>query len=175
MDRSKHSLEGGEAEYVFHRPKKSRGFRRLLSSLFILSCTFLVLNSRVLNDRVFDRRVPLPPHASQTLARCRDLNTLPGPPADFHEREESDRFVPGTSPVLIVNATIWSGFDGGKETFSGDVLLDKGLIKWIGRGLSSKTKSLYGQNLIEIDAEGAWLTPGYAQYIILLRLKLTFS
>lgn len=30
----------------------------------------------------------------QTVDRCHDLHTLPGPPADFHHRTQSDRYEP---------------------------------------------------------------------------------
>jgi hypothetical protein len=49
-----------------------------------------------------------PAHAAQTLARCSSLHTIPGPPNDFHKRKTSDRFVPGTKPVLLRNANIWT-------------------------------------------------------------------
>lgn len=49
---------------------------------------------------------PAPNHAEETLALCRSLNTKAGPPADFHERTQSDRFAPGTNPILVKNAKV---------------------------------------------------------------------
>jgi hypothetical protein len=50
----------------------------------------------------------LPLHAQESLAKCRSLHVTPGPPDDFHQRKVSDRFVPGTKPVLLRNAHIWT-------------------------------------------------------------------
>lgn len=47
------------------------------------------------------KAVQVPLHAAEILAKCRLLEVKPGPPADFRLRERSDRFVPGTRPVLI--------------------------------------------------------------------------
>ncbi|KAJ7866119.1 hypothetical protein B0H13DRAFT_2561581 [Mycena leptocephala] len=43
-----------------------------------------------------------------------------------------DRFVEGTSPVLILNAKILTGARNGTEIVFGDVLLDKGVILGVG-------------------------------------------
>ena len=103
-------------------------------------------------------------HSQETVARCRSLNVKPGPPVDFYSRQQSDRFVPGTKATLIKNATIWTGFEEGREVFVGDLLLDDGLIRWIGVNLSAKIKAA-GLDADVIDAEGAWLTPGYVPWI----------
>jgi cytosine/adenosine deaminase-related metal-dependent hydrolase len=66
--------------------------------------------------------------------------------------------VAGTPPVLIRNATIWTGRFDGHEVVSGDVLLDKGIIKGVGEVERSVVDS-YG-NLVVIDARGAWVTSG---------------
>ena len=93
----------------------------------------------------------------EILARCRALDEKPGPPNDFYERTESDRFVSDTNPVLILNATIWTGNQNGTEVLPGDLLLDRGIIKWIGRNFPKKYEST---DLEIIDAEGSWVTPG---------------
>ena len=64
------------------------------------------------------------PHADEILAMCQQLHQTPGPPEDFLSRKESDRYVPGTLPIFIKNATIWVGRD--QETLAGaDITLDK--------------------------------------------------
>ncbi|KAJ2983834.1 hypothetical protein NUW54_g10591 [Trametes sanguinea] len=63
----------------------------------------------------------LPFDAQSILSRCESLQLLPGPPADFYSRSRSDRFQPGTSPVIIRNATIWTGFSNGSEIVHGDI------------------------------------------------------
>lgn len=45
--------------------------------------------------------VTVPLRAQEYLDKCQLLNVKPGPPPDFHARTHSDRYVPGTQPVLI--------------------------------------------------------------------------
>ncbi|KAJ7284617.1 carbohydrate esterase family 9 protein [Mycena rebaudengoi] len=101
-----------------------------------------------------------PLHAASTVARCRGLEMPAGPSADFHERTESDRFVPGTKPHLIQNAKMWTGGNNGTEIFSGDILIDKGLIKGVGHFGSASLLKTYGSDLVVVDAKGAYITPG---------------
>ncbi|TDL19418.1 carbohydrate esterase family 9 protein [Rickenella mellea] len=104
----------------------------------------------------------VPLHASEILDRCRSLNVKPTPHRDFYARTESDRYVPGTLPVLISNATIWTGNHDGRESVRGHVLMARGLIKWVGEDASSlaRLSKKYRGALDHIDAKGAWLTPG---------------
>lgn len=105
--------------------------------------------------------VQLPPHAATSLARCRSLQAKPGPSQDFHKRSQSDRFEDGTQPILIKNAKIWTGEVNGTEVINADILLDKGIIKGIGRVEQLQLKP-YKDDLVVIDAKNAWVTPGYA-------------
>ncbi|KAJ7164022.1 carbohydrate esterase family 9 protein [Mycena crocata] len=99
--------------------------------------------------------------AHESIAsRCRGLQMEAGPPEDFHTRTESDRFVPGTRPHLIQNATLWTGGGNGTEIIKGDVLIDKGLIKGVGHLGSASLLKMFGSELVVIDAKGAWVTPG---------------
>ncbi|KIY71223.1 carbohydrate esterase family 9 protein [Cylindrobasidium torrendii FP15055 ss-10] len=100
----------------------------------------------------------VPAHAEETLARCEALHKPAGPPDNFHDRTQSDRFVPGTPPTLIKNARIWTGLHNGTEVIEGDVLLDGGLIVGVGH-FSSGELTAYG-SLKVVDAAGAWVTPG---------------
>ena len=99
----------------------------------------------------------LPPHTVTSLARCHSLQAKPGPPPDFYKRSQSDRFEEGTRPVLIKNAKIWTGDRNGTEVLRADVLLDKGIIKGIGRVEHLKA---FKDDLVVIDAKNAWVTPG---------------
>lgn len=121
-------------------------------------------------------------HSPDVLARCSALNVKPGPTEDFYRRTDSDRFVSGTKPTLIVNATIWTGNEDGTEVLTGDVLLDRGLIKWVGvdSSLSTLLRRLKGIEVDVIDARGAWLTPGcvlnllpYKQVLTIYSVSLT--
>jgi len=74
----------------------------------------------------------VPFNAQEILARCQQLNVKPAPSPDFHNREYSDRSQEGTYPVLLKNATIWTGRVNGYEVVKGDLLLDKGIIQSVG-------------------------------------------
>ena len=71
--------------------------------------------------------------------------------------------------MLIHNATIWTGIvvDGQEEIISGDVLMDKGIVKWVGGAddLMREAKKIYGSNLAIVDVGGAWATPGYVHVL----------
>ncbi|KAF7348547.1 Carbohydrate esterase family 9 protein [Mycena venus] len=97
----------------------------------------------------------IPINAQAVLAQCRALHLTPGPPDNFRSRTQSDRFVQGTKPTVIRNATIWTGLDDGREVIQGDILIDKGLIKKIG---SVDLRSYH--NVEVLDAAGAWVSPG---------------
>ncbi|KAF7348544.1 Carbohydrate esterase family 9 protein [Mycena venus] len=97
----------------------------------------------------------LPINAEVVIAQCKALHLTPGPPEDFYSRTQSDRFVGGTRPTLIQNATIWTGREDGKEIIRDDILIDKGIIKQVG----SVNLRPYA-NVEVLDAEGAWVSPG---------------
>lgn len=133
-------------------------------SRFALCCLIILLAfwSLVLQHRWLagnPKAVKLPRLAHEAVLKCQNLNQIPQPPKDFHKRIVSDRFVSGTKPTLIRNATIWTGRVDGHEVIKGDLLLDKGIIKAVGRIPSSLVNSLLS-DLVQIDANGSWITPG---------------
>ena len=139
--------------------------RRLTAFCFAAICLSFFVPVFLLD--AFDEDVPqrLPIHAQETLNKCRNLHTKPGPPPDFNLRTESDRYVPGTKATLIRNATIWTGRVDGLEIIKGDLLLDKGLVKGLGV-VDPKVLSQYDAGALStIDADGAWVSPGYVFYI----------
>ncbi|CED83667.1 Metal-dependent hydrolase, composite domain [Phaffia rhodozyma] len=84
------------------------------------------------------------------------------PPAQPSFIQVSDRFVPGTQPVLLTNATIWTGNKDGQEVIlAGSVLLEGGLIKAISKS-KDDIKDLLKRSchVHEIDVGGKWITPG---------------
>ncbi|KAL1759392.1 hypothetical protein FB107DRAFT_205135 [Schizophyllum commune] len=134
--------------------------RRLTAFCFAAICLSFFVPVFLLD--AFDEDVPqrLPIHAEETLNKCRNLHTKPGPPPDFNLRTESDRYVPGTKATLIRNATIWTGRVDGLEIIKGDLLLDKGLVKGLGV-VDPKVLALYEADALNtIDADGAWVSPG---------------
>ena len=146
---------------VYHtdapRPKpRSRILKSLLTVVFLAVASLVWVGSTVDSQEKISSKVPI--NAAEIVQHCQLLDVQPGPPQDFHHRSHSDRFVPGTPPTLIKNATIWTGRESGNEVVNGDLLLDKGLIKAIG-GVYN-TSLLDYHNLVTIEAEGAWITPG---------------
>lgn len=92
------------------------------------------------------------------LSRCAALKSTPSPSQDFYFREESDRFEPRTNATLIQNCVIFTGKDNGTEVIHGDILLDKGIIKGLGK-ISGRIID-NTPNLTIINANHAWVTPG---------------
>ncbi|CAE6420173.1 unnamed protein product [Rhizoctonia solani] len=120
------------------------------------SIGFLAYN--VLNLPNAPKSRPLPPHALESLSKCKLLNLKPGPPKNFWSRTESERWEPGTPPTLIQNATIWTGGDDGNEVLLGDILLDKGIIKAVGRVPPALLDAI-GSKLVVKNVQGAWVSP----------------
>lgn len=149
---------------------KSESTRRLVSTwaglLGIVALTYVC-------TREVQQTVPV--HAFRALDRCHSLDLKPGPNSAFHKRTVSDRFESGTKPTvhaiwthmgmlilmllqLLLNAKIWTGEKDGTEVINADILLDQGIIKGIGhvaRQLSSEF-----DNLVVVDVNGSWVTPG---------------
>lgn len=92
------------------------------------------------------------------LSRCAALKFIPRPAQNFLSREESDRFEPGTNATLIRNCIIFTGKNNGTEVINGDILLDKGIIKGLGK-ISGRIID-NTPNLTIINAKRAWVTPG---------------
>jgi hypothetical protein len=137
-------------------------------ALCILATTLgaLAWNSYFGTERVSEnalfRTHHIPQNAQQILSQCSATKASPGPSASFLEREVSDRFEPGTKSTLIRNATILTGGRNGTEVIFGDLLLDKGIVKGVGEIPDFRIARLSG-DLTEVDANGAWLTPGLGQ------------
>lgn len=106
------------------------------------------------------RPPPAPHYAEEVLKQCAHLNA----PVSTHatHRTESDRFVAGVKPVLITNASLWTGGDNGNEVVQyGDILLDRGIIKAAGNVPRSLLRAYLEDGDIEsVNAEHAWITPG---------------
>ena len=114
------------------------------------STTFSFPGSHPLDPATLARR-------EHILSKCKYIKASAGPPPDFHSRQQSDRYVPGTKPTLITNATIWTAGQNGTEVVYGDVLLHDGIIKAVGKVPLHLSQDL---QLNVIDAHGAWVTPG---------------
>lgn len=133
---------------------RSTAFISLLASLLVV----VAISSVGTFNWHQDSSTQVPFNAAQIVHQCQALHALPGPPSDFHERTESDRYVVGTLPTLLRNASIWTGRVSGHEVIVGDVFLDKGLIKEVGTVKRSVLDTY--KDLVIIDAAGSWVTPG---------------
>jgi hypothetical protein len=109
-----------DASECLHTPRHVRKIWRFLA-FSVLVATALRLHSN--SDVSSDARAP--PDARAIIDRCKTLHLKPGPERDFFYRAESDRFVNGTKPVLLRNATIWTGEKNGTEVFRGNVLMSR--------------------------------------------------
>lgn len=127
----------------------------LLAAAFSLVSFHLILGYQYATSTSHN----IPINATSILDKCRLLNVKPGVSHNFHRRTQSDRFVPGTPPILIKNATIWTGRVSGLEVVVGDLLLSKGLIKAVG-DIDQHVLDAYGSDLVVADAGGAWVSPG---------------
>ncbi|GJJ16001.1 hypothetical protein Clacol_010280 [Clathrus columnatus] len=136
----------------------NRPFLTLFSlSILSLSFTYLVLSNLSSSESFVS--VPSPSHIYNLQSRCAELQSKPGVPSDFYTRTESDRFQKGTNPVLIRNATIWTGENDGHEIVKGDVFLDRGIIQWIG-GEEMSNNDRTGNDVAIVEANGGYITPG---------------
>lgn len=130
---------------------------RLLSVFLALTVAYVVYVHQALTS--FPGR-SIPPYASRILAECDAMVALPGPPPGFANRATSDRFVSGTPPTLITNATIWTGGNDGHELLqNGNILLDQGLVKFVGLDVPKYLLKSLPKNLQVVNAEEAWVTP----------------
>ncbi|KAM0746981.1 composite domain of metallo-dependent hydrolase [Meredithblackwellia eburnea MCA 4105] len=145
------------------RPHQQQGFRLIFGVICGVLFAGMFLGSGESSDKHI-KNVPHPLVSRQwreSLDKCRKLNTRPGPPVGFESRTESDRFKKGTPPLLIRNATIWTGNDNGNEVVNGDILIEKGLIKSVGEAFTERNiKLLKEKGTKVIDAHGGWVTPG---------------
>ena len=147
-------------------PRKFRGNFVVILALLV-SFQLYFIGSR--SPTLFRRTVQVPLHAERSLARCASLKVAAGPPANFHDRKVSDRFVYGTKATLLHNARIWTGEKNGTEILHGDVFFDKGIIQGVGNvNLTALTLDLDGMiargELNVVDVRGAWITPGYVHF-----------
>ncbi|KAF8500595.1 carbohydrate esterase family 9 protein [Hysterangium stoloniferum] len=144
--------------HVYNRGRRNQAF--VWVGIALSSITLLCLPAYWYSYTSSNTNHHIPANAAHVLGRCGELEFMPGPPVNFAGREQSDRFEAGTPPTIIHNATIWTGNHGGHEIVKGDVLLNKGLVRWVGGPYLQEAQSLYGSNLVIVDAKGAWVTPG---------------
>jgi len=154
----KHQPKTDSTVYDKHRSQKHQRYSLAFFALSLIALFYLPSFWTLSLNQSVSQRVPA--HSTRILSRCTELKTLPGFPVDFYSRSKSNRFDARTKSVLIRNGTLWTGSDSGKEHFQGDILLDGGIIKWIGGNGLEQARKYSGQSITIVDAEGAWVTPG---------------
>ncbi|KAJ3975274.1 hypothetical protein EV361DRAFT_524556 [Lentinula raphanica] len=128
----------------------------MLGLIIVSGYAGLLMAFQAPNSRTSRAKVPI--DAQQIVDKCANLDIQPSPPADFYTRKQSDRYVPGTKPVLIKNASIWTGNVDGVEVVLGDLFLDKGIIRAVGEVPVHMLDDLH--HVTVIDANRSWVTPG---------------
>ncbi|PFH51276.1 hypothetical protein AMATHDRAFT_142867 [Amanita thiersii Skay4041] len=106
----------------------------------------------------YSSQTTVPINAQEILGRCHHLKGQLDPSSEFKKREISDRFEPGTNATWIRNCRIMTGEKNGSVVVHGDLFLDKGIVKAIGKIPWHLPDN--APNLTIIDADGAWVTPG---------------
>lgn len=139
--------------------------RRSLRHIFVVLCVACVGSLLLLFDNVREGRVDrrVLEQRRDFTALCNYIQRPAGPAFNFASRRESNRFEPGTPPTFIRNVRIWTGENDGNEVIDGDVLVDKGIIRSVGRipmSMLNDVQSEWNGSVNSIDAGGAWLTPG---------------
>lgn len=143
-----------------NRPRPRRSRLTLALTLCSISAAAFLLS---LSQFTFlgKQSVQLPFHAEQILQKCQMLHVKPGSLPNFHKRTRSDRFVNGTLATLIRNASIWTGDEEQYKILQGDILLDNGIIKFVGHASQNMFRRY--KDLITLDVGGSWVTPGYVR------------
>lgn len=148
------------APYSYERPLRRKPHPMLGVALGLglwVACIYTGLFSAFLPK---NGSVKVPINAQQIIQKCAHINTIPSAPLDFHSRDKSDRYVPGTKPTWIKNATIWTGNVDGFEVVLGDLLLDKGIIQAVGEIPAHILEAYHHHHATVIEANGAWVSPG---------------
>lgn len=138
---------------------RSTSLRSLLAAVLLVVASATYYSVTLDWGRAGSTTVPI--NAVQIVQKCQALSILPRPPSHFDQRIKSERFETATPPTLFRNASIWTGRISGHEVIVGDILLDKGIIKEVGQ-IKRGVLDAY-DDLVVIDAAGAWITPGYAR------------
>jgi len=141
--------------FVAHEDTRFRRKSRFLLAVIVSVMLYFTLSFTI------GRPIKLPTNViaqrARILEQCKYINTPAGPPANFHARTHSDRYVPGTKPLWLKNAKLWTGARNGTEVIYGDIFLDNGLIQAVGY---IPPQLLSHPDLQVEDVKGAWVTPG---------------
>ncbi|KAJ9128028.1 hypothetical protein QFC24_000319 [Naganishia onofrii] len=104
---------------------------------------------------------PISDIVKRGLLQCEAIKLMPPDTTDFRvNRTVSDRFEPkSATPVMLKNATVWTGRNAGEEILYGaSVYLRGGVV--VSVGTETDVRSLLHGAVEEIDLEGRWVTPG---------------
>lgn len=158
LDAMASQLHLSEVKFAVVHSSRMPIFVVLISLAALLSILVSYSHPDVSSAPLENSLQPVPVNAQKILARCMSLKALPGPPPAFNSRDISDRHEPGTNATWIKNGVIFTGEKNGTVVIEGDLLLDKGIVKAIGRIPGWMLDQV--DNLTTVNAHGAWITPG---------------
>lgn len=148
---------------MIQRARTTQRFAEVALVLVVSLLCFLSLQYTL--DSRQPRAAHIRSYRRSLVERCRSIHTSAGPPPSFKPESRlhtgSDRYVPGTQPVLLRNAKILTGARNGTEIVFGDILLDKGLVFAVGYippNLLSQSEAR--GDLKIVDVGGKWVSPG---------------
>lgn len=104
---------------------------------------------------------PISDVVKRGLLQCEAIKVMPPDTTHFRvNRTISDRFESkNAKPVLLKNATVWTGRDAGEEVLYGALVYLRGGVV-VSVGTETDVRSLLHGSVEEIDVEGRWVTPG---------------
>ncbi|WFD34581.1 hypothetical protein MCUN1_001422 [Malassezia cuniculi] len=108
---------------------------------------------RMLSDAAAAAPASAPAADAGAERLCRMRNARAGAPPNFSSRARNDRYVDSTAPIVIRNATLWTGE---KIRHAVDIHIDHGLIVDVTDEGAKRAPS----HAEVIHAHGAWVTPG---------------
>ena len=147
--------------------RKSKPDRRML---YAVLATLAVMSYLSVRGPFFP--LPRPSHPAngdmikQGLERCEEVRSMPPDTSNFaKDRTMSDRYEPGTRPVLLNNGTLWTGDDNGEQVIcGGSILLKNGIIWKIGKHKDvikeMEAEGLRDDEIETVELSGKWVTPG---------------
>lgn len=140
-----------------HRRRRLR--RRALRFAVLAGLAYVFYTQWFLSGSIHEQNLLSIERLNEDYATCAKLRSTPVDPSGH--RNVSARYVEGVKPVLIRNATVWTGEPkAGTEEYSWetlDVLLRHGLIEQVGSHIADQNLP---QDYDLVDAQGRQLTAG---------------
>ncbi len=148
----------------YYEPLHADRETRLLSSAFKLAILGILATWAYIgyNSLTYEVVPALEARAFEVaVSKCRAIAVRPGPSKDWFERKVSNRFDEGTLPVILKNARLWTGRQGGKEVMEkAKICMAGGVIRSVSNSSNGLDAACSGDDVVVYDAAGSWVTPG---------------